>query len=162
MPSIDEVLAAFPDKRLLIDQKDHYTRTIELLAAKLNELPPARRAQLFYWNDQPDFEMLAARTTGIRRLLPSRPEMKRCAKSWLLRAGLGPLPRDCRHGIAIPARYLHRVPGWPGLILQKAAEANIPVYVVDVDSAEEVETVHGLPLAGIMTNRIEVVGPLLR
>ncbi len=162
MPAIDDVLAAFPNQRLLIDQKDHSLRTIELLARTLNELPRERREQLFYENYQGDFEALAARTRGVRRLLPSRPEMKRCAKAWLWRAGVGPLPRDCRHGIAIPARYLNRVPGWPGLILQKAAEANIPVYVVDVDSVEELELVRGLPLAGIVTNRIEVVGPLLR
>jgi glycerophosphoryl diester phosphodiesterase len=36
------------------------------------------------------------------------------------------------------------------------------VYVVDVDSVEELELVRGLPLTGIVTNRIEVVGPLLR
>jgi glycerophosphoryl diester phosphodiesterase len=50
MPSIDEVLSAFPNQRLLIDQKDHSLRTIALLAAKLNELP-RRRASAFLWSD---------------------------------------------------------------------------------------------------------------
>ena len=162
MPSIDQVLAAFPDRRLLIDQKDHYTRTIELLATKLNELPDERRKQLFYWNDQRDFDALSKRTTGIRRLLPSRPEMKRCARAWLLRAGLGKLPAQCHAGIGIPARYLERVPGWPGLILQKARAANVPVYVFDVDTPDDVRAVEDLPLDGIVTNRIGVVAPLLR
>jgi glycerophosphoryl diester phosphodiesterase len=162
MPSIDEVLAAFPNRHLLIDQKDHYTRTIDLLAAKLNELPEARRKQLFYWNDQRDFDALRKRTTGITRMLPSSPEMKRCAKAWALRAGLGRLPDQCKAGIGIPARYLDRVPGWPGLILQKARDARVPVYVFDVDTPDDARAVRDLPLDGIMTNRIEVIGPLLR
>lgn len=162
MPSLDQVLTAFPDKRLLIDQKDHYLRTIELLAQTLNELPNERRRQLFYWNDQRDFDALSKRTTGIRRLLPSRPEMKRCARAWAARAGLGKLPAECTAGIAIPARYLGRVPGWPGLILQKARDARVPVYVFDVDTPGDARAVRDLPLDAIVTNRIDVVGPLLR
>lgn len=162
MPTIEEVLNAFPDRQLLIDQKDHYRHTIRILAATLNKLPPARREQLFYWNDQRDFDALRSQTTGIRKLLPSSPEMKACAKAYVLRAGLGPLPRQCAQGIMLPARYLNRVPGWPGLVLQKARAAGVPVYVVDVDSIEEARAVRDLPLDGIMTNRIEIVGPVLR
>jgi glycerophosphoryl diester phosphodiesterase len=162
MPSLDQVLAAFPDERLLIDQKDHDPRTIELLAKALNAFPESRRRQLFYWNDQKDFDALSARTNGIRRLLPSRPEMKRCAKAWLLHAGLGKLPSECRAGIGIPARYLGRIPGWPGLILQKARSANVPVYVFDVDTPDDVRAVKDLPLDGIVTNRIDVIASLLR
>ncbi|HEX8252957.1 MAG TPA: glycerophosphodiester phosphodiesterase family protein [Thermoanaerobaculia bacterium] len=162
MPSLDEVLTEFPDKQLLIDQKDHYRKTLDLLAATINGLPPERREQLFYWNDQRDFNALSQRTSGIRKLVPSRPEIKACAKAYLLRLGLGALPRQCATGLAFPARYRDRIPGWPGLLLQKAKASNIPVFVLDVDTEADANAVKDLPLDGIMTNRIEVVGPLLR
>ncbi len=45
--------------------------------------------------------------------------------------------------------------------MSAAHGAGVPLYVADVDSAEELAEVRGIPLDGIITNRIEVVGPLL-
>lgn len=36
------------------------------------------------------------------------------------------------------------------------------VYVADVDTPEDLEKVRGLPIDGIVTNRIEAIGPILK
>ena len=46
MPTLDEVLSAFPDKRLLINVKSNDPAEGELLAARLARLPPGRIDQL--------------------------------------------------------------------------------------------------------------------
>jgi len=61
----------------------------------------------------------------------------------------------------LPARYLYLVPGWPNAFLQQSAVAHIPFYVTEVDSVEEAEKLVRLPINGIMTNRIEVIGPAI-
>jgi glycerophosphoryl diester phosphodiesterase len=63
--------------------------------------------------------------------------------------------------MGLPARYLWLVPGWPNAFLQKSAAARIPFYVIEVDSVEESEKLAKLPINGIMTNWIEVVGPVI-
>ena len=74
----------------------------------------------------------------------------------------GSLPDSCRgHIIGIPYRLLDALPGWPHLILARAHQAGARVYVADVDTAEQLAALRGLPLDGIQTNRIEVIGPLL-
>jgi glycerophosphoryl diester phosphodiesterase len=63
--------------------------------------------------------------------------------------------------MGLPARYLWLIPGWPNALLQKSAAAHVPFYVTEVDSIEEAEKLAQLPINGIMTNRIEVIGPAI-
>ena len=48
MPTLPEVLAAFPDKRFVIHNKDGGSETAELLIAYLRTLPAERQSQLYY------------------------------------------------------------------------------------------------------------------
>lgn len=52
MPTLEEVLAAFPDKKLIIHQKDVRIRTVEILAAIVNKLAEEQRKRL-YWYGAP-------------------------------------------------------------------------------------------------------------
>ena len=56
---------------------------------------------------------------------------------------------------------LPAIPGWPHLILARAHQAGARVIVAEVDTPEQLTAVAGLPIDGIETNRIEIIGPLL-
>jgi glycerophosphoryl diester phosphodiesterase len=75
----------------------------------------------------------------------------------------GKLVTACNeNAFAVPARYLKYILGWPSLFLSQARQANLKVYVADVDTPEDLEKVIRLPIDGIVTNRIEAIGPLLK
>jgi glycerophosphoryl diester phosphodiesterase len=162
MPSLEEVLAAFPDKQLLINQKDNSRRTAALLGAQINSLPAGQRNRILFFGNAAPYEQLHQVSPEVVRLFPSSGEMMLCGRRLLLRVGFGSLPEACRlPSIALPAKYLWLVPGWPNAFLQKTAAANVPVYVIDLDTVEEAAKLANLPINGIMTNRIEIVGKAL-
>lgn len=162
MPALEEVLSAFPDRKLLINQKDQYLRTVDLLAAMLEKLPHQERQNLFYLAAARTYAAMQQKLPQTSRLFAGADELRRCGKSLLLRFGFGALPDVCRGGgIALPVRYLWLVPGWPNDFLSKTAAAHVPVYVLDVDTVEQARDLMRLPIQGIVTNRIEVIGPIV-
>lgn len=162
MPSLGEVLAAFSDKRLIIHQKDRSIRTAEILAAIVNKLPAEQRKRLYWYGDPRPYARLKQIAPDITKQFPFPGEMRQCAKVELLRLGFGELPQACRlSSMGLPDRYLWLVPGWPNDFLHKSAAAHIPFYVTEVDSVEEARKLAQLPINGIMTNRIEIIGPVI-
>jgi glycerophosphoryl diester phosphodiesterase len=162
MPSLDEVLEALPDRIFLIHQKDTSLQTSRRLGAILNQLSPGRRSRIFYLGNAGNFAELQRVTPEAKRPFASAAEIKRCGKALMLRMGFGALPDACLlNGIALPARYLWLVPGWPNAFLQKTAASGVPVYVTEVDTREDLEKLYPLPIHGILTDRIEIVGPML-
>lgn len=76
---------------------------------------------------------------------------------------LGGVLNACdQYALGIPVHYLKYVPGWPSLFLSQAQQADLKVYILDVDTPKDLEQVQGLPLDGIVTNRIEIISPLLK
>jgi len=162
MPALEEVLAAFPDKKFIIHQKDNSTRTVEILAAIVHKLPKEQQHRLYWYGSPRPYAKLKQMAPEITKPFPTRDEMRQCAKSELLRLGFSDLPEACHLiSMGLPARYLYLLPGWPNAFLQKSAAAHIPFYVTEVDSVEEAERLVRLPINGIMTNRIEVIGPAI-
>jgi len=162
MPTLEEVLAAFPDKKLIIHQKDAAIRTAEMLAAIVNKLPEEQRRRLYWYGAPRPYARLRQIAPEITKQFPFPGEMRQCAKSELLRLGFGELPRTCQlSSMGVPSRYLWLVPGWPNDFLRKSAAAHVPFYVTEVDSVEEAKKLGQLPINGIMTNRIEVIGPVI-
>jgi glycerophosphoryl diester phosphodiesterase len=162
MPTLEEVLAAFPDKKLIFHQKDASIRTAEMLAAIVNKLPEEQRRRLYWYGAPRPYAKLRQIAPEITKQFPFPGEMRQCAKSELLRLGFGELPQACYlSSMGLPARYLWLVPGWPNDFLRKSAAAHVPFYVTEVDSVEEARRLGQLPINGIMTNRIEVIGPVI-
>ena len=163
MPTLEEVFATFPNQRLLVQQKDRDIRTAETFAAIVEKLSAEQQRQLYWFGPTEMQAVLQQRIPDVMNLFPSAGQMRQCGKSVFMRLGFGDLPPSCRlNSILLPARYLWMVPGWPNDFLQKAAKARVPVYVMDVDTMAEAETLTKLPLHGIMTNKIETIGPFLR
>jgi glycerophosphoryl diester phosphodiesterase len=170
MPTLPEVFRAFPGRAFLVNQKDQFARTADLLARAVDSLPEDARGRIYYWGPPKPYETLRQRTSSVRRMLPTVAEERRCATRVALTVALGPLPGACRNigGVGIPARYIAARFGWRAWVerrltlrfLRQAVLAGEPVYVVNVDDATALRAALALPVSGIMTDRIDVTGPL--
>jgi glycerophosphoryl diester phosphodiesterase len=163
LPALPDVLAAFPGEQLVIDDKDGDGETAALLADYLATLPREDRARLSYWGGDASFALIREGAPEVQRYIAGRREVRACLGDYLFRMLFtGQLPERCRETIiGIPYGLLPAIPGWPNLILARAHQAGALVVVTDVDSPEQLAAIAGLPLDGIQTHRIEVIGPLL-
>jgi glycerophosphoryl diester phosphodiesterase len=171
MPSLAEVLHAFPEVRFLIDVKTNDPHEADRLARYLDSLPEANPARLaFYGGWRP-----------IDRLRELRPEWmafsttrgERCLKRYLLTGWMGRVPDECgRSMIIVPGDYARLLWGWPYRFVRRMDAVGSEVYVgggmdfrlrsvEGLDSPEQLEKLPASWRAGIFTDRIEVVGPLL-
>jgi glycerophosphoryl diester phosphodiesterase len=164
MPTLPDVLAAFPNGRFVLDDKDGDAATRQLIIDLLLTLPEGQRGNLIYaGSHQDDDGVLLAGLPEVQPYVFERAEARGCLGDYLLRMLLtGSLPERCRqYVIGIPAGMLPALPGWPNLILARAHQAGARVIVAEVDTPEQLNAVAGLPIDGIETNRIEIIGPLL-
>jgi glycerophosphoryl diester phosphodiesterase len=161
MPTLVEVLEAYPEGRFLIDHKDRTPETVELLIEIIQRLEPEQRAQLYYWGSPELYdEMIRVEVPEVRRLLPSRPEAKRCVLPYMLTLGLGGFGDECGGmAIGLSPQYTRYVWGWPYRFVAQAHQADMQVYLM-VDSAEDTSAYADAPVDGIITDYIEVVGPV--
>ena len=169
MPSLDEVLARFPERELLLDVKRGDAAEGEALAAVLRRLPPARLARLAAYGGD-------AAMQALRQMLPSLPVMSRRS---LLRASLsylalgwsGYVPDACHDTeIRIPLRFAPLFWGWPHRFVARMESAGTRVVLVSgqgrwSEGFDTVDSLSDIPagFAGaIWTNRIDRIGPLLK
>ena len=94
MPSLDEVLAAFPDKRFLIHIKSNDAAEGETLAARLAQLPPARQRQLAVYGGRLPVAVVRARL-GTVKTMSARQEAG-CLLTYLALGWTGFVPSSCR------------------------------------------------------------------
>jgi glycerophosphoryl diester phosphodiesterase len=170
MPTLREVLAAFPDRHFLVNFKSNESVEADLLLAYLDQTPNADFARLSFYG--------AAPADRVRELRPqsrtvSRRQLMQCARSYVLTGWYGNVGEACRNTIVfVPANYGWAAWGWPNLFLQRMQRAGSEVYVVDaihrgerpgvggVDDAETFATVPNGWRGGVATDRIEVIAPL--
>lgn len=161
MPTLEEVLDAFPKKRFILHQKSSEERTIEVLASVLQRYPHEQQARLSYWGVR--YDSLKAKVPHIGARFFERSHIKACGLSYLFSGGLGELPQKCRGGIMLlPDWAVKYLWGWPNRFMSKVVEADEHFIVTEVDSIEDAAFFSDLPIHGIMTDRIELVGPSLR
>jgi glycerophosphoryl diester phosphodiesterase len=163
MPTFDEIMREFPDKKFLVDQKDTFEKTIKLLGNSLKKYPPQQRQNIYLFSGEELNAQLQQEIPEVQKIFPTRKEAKECLPEYLKMLFSGSISKSCgRYAIAAPARHLKNFPGWPNLVLNQARNAGLKIYVADVDTKEELEQIKDLPIDGIITNRIEVIGPLLK
>ncbi len=162
MPTLPEVLTEFPDRRFVLDDKDGDPETRQLVTDYLLTLSAEQRANILYAGRHHDGVLLA----GLPEVQPyvfERSEARACLGDYLVRMLLtGSLSERCRQQvIGIPASIAPSIPGWPNLILARAHQAGARVIVTEIDTPGQLAAVAGLPVDGIETNRIDIIGPLL-
>ncbi len=112
MKSLPEILATFPDKRFVIDDKDGSEATRRLLAEFLVTVPAEQRARISYSGGS-QFAALHAVVPEVDPYLFNRREIEACLGDFLIRMLFtGTLPERCREQtIGIPAAMLPSIPG---------------------------------------------------
>jgi glycerophosphoryl diester phosphodiesterase len=170
MPSLREVLAAFPGQRFLINFKSNDASEGDLMLAHLDAIGAAEYERLAFYGAAPADRVHelrpALRVTGRRRL-------KQCAKSYMLTGWFGQVEEVCRNTILfVPENYGWVAWGYPNLLLQRMQGANTEVMIVGpirsgerpgVGGVDDPETFASVPRdwrGWVVTDRIEVIGPL--
>lgn len=172
MPSLRDVLAEFPEQRFLINFKSNDPAEADLLLAYLRATPNANLDRLAFYGARPAERM--------RELLPdalitTRAGMKACAKDYMLTGWFGSTPDTCRNMIVFaPMNYAWIGWGWPNRFLQRMQDAGSEVVItgpiqsggrMSLNGVDDAETFRGIPRnwrGGVLTDRIEVIGPLTR
>lgn len=166
MPSLDEVLAAFPDRHLLVNVKSRDPVEGQKLAAVLDRLPPARRAQLaVYGGDEPIAEV--QRLSDVRTM--SRSSLKSCLLRYIGYGWTGIMPAACHRTIVlVPINIAPWLWGWPNRFLNRMEAAGSAVFAIGPYRGGEFSTGLDTPAdlarlpagysGGVWTNEIEVVG----
>jgi glycerophosphoryl diester phosphodiesterase len=159
MPTLIEVLEAFPDQRFWIDHKDGSMETAQLLVDTLKSQPLEQQASLYYWGPPSTFDYIRQEVPSITRLVGIRSEVKECFLPYLLSLGLAGFPEPCRGmGLGLPPEYVRLAWGWPYRFLDAVHEAGLRFYLL-VDTAPDAHRFRHIPVDGIITDYIEVVGP---
>jgi glycerophosphoryl diester phosphodiesterase len=164
IPSVREVLDRFPNGRFIFDDKAGNAR---LIGDLLSSYSPDKQRNVVYWGDRQGYALVRAKAPAIGVRLMTVEEMMACRRALMLRAGLGSLPGACRTGVMIiPSDnlrpwYARIALGWPSRFLAKVSAAGCHIFIA-TDSPAEAVALSRLPIDGIMTDRIQVVGPLLR
>jgi glycerophosphoryl diester phosphodiesterase len=168
MPSLDEVLAAFPEQSFLIHVKSNDKEEGEQLAQYLASLLEDRLKQLaVYGGDRPIASLQASLPT-IRAM--SKATMKSCLIPYMAVGWTGYVPSACEHTeLHIPEKIAPWLWGWPNRLLNRMDKVDTYVIVVGGDGSDfssgfdTPQDIKRLPddfTGGIWTNRIDRIAPL--
>jgi len=169
MPTLDEALAAFPDKRLLINVKSRDASEGEKLAAVLNRLPPSRRRQIMVYGGDEPIGMVRRLAPEIRTI--SRQAIKACLLRYIGYGWTGIVPQACHNAmILVPINVAPWLWGWPDRFISRMTSTDSEVFVLGsyrggefstgIDSAEMFARLPDNYAGGIWTNEIETIARL--
>jgi glycerophosphoryl diester phosphodiesterase len=168
MPALDEVLAAFPDRRFLIHLKSNEPGDGERLADLLGGLPPQRLAQLAAYGGDRPVAAVHERLPALRTM--SKRTLLQCGLRYIAVGWSGHVPAQCNHSIfLVPGNYAGWLWGWPERLVERMRGADTLVFVLgpwdgDFSSGiDDVTAFRALPSGysgGIWTNRIDRISAL--
>ncbi|MCD2181080.1 glycerophosphodiester phosphodiesterase family protein [Rhizobium sp. GN54] len=170
MPTLDDVLEAFPDGRFIVNFKSRRAEEGEALAALLQARPDWRPAIWAVYGGGEPTEAALAQIDGLSGFTAA--SAKSCLLGYLATGWIGFVPESCRDTIVpVPQNYAWLLWGWPNRFVQRMQEAGSEVVVfgpyggdanAGVDWPEDVAALPS-PFPGyIWTNRIVETAPLLR
>lgn len=158
MPTLEEVLHNFPDKKFLIDDKDGSMETIEVLVRIIKNLPLKQQKLLYYWGRYKTFAYVQKEIPAVKRLLINRSEGKKWFKKYFITFGLGGFPKESKDLVFVmPLKYSKYIWGWPYRFMKKVHDADAKLYL-SIDTEEEAKKYADFPADGIVTDYIEIVG----
>jgi glycerophosphoryl diester phosphodiesterase len=163
MPTLEEVLRDFPNKKFLIDNKSgNNLQVAEILSQKLSRLSIPEQKNIFLWSQDAAYEYVNSRLPDITRLLLPFNHQKEFFITYLLSIGMMPVGNAYKgQGLALPAKYIKYMWGWPNRLLNKIYGAGARFYLV-VNDPDDLKRISGIPLDGIITYDIEILGNHLK
>lgn len=173
MPSLAEVLAAFPGRRFMINVKSNDPAEGERLAAYLQARAPQAIPRLVVFGGPRPVARIRAAEPRLRAF--SKPEFKACVLGYFAWGWTGHVPGAC-HGIMVfvPQNQAWLAWGWPNRFLARMQAAGAEVYIAGDAQLSGRQTLRGLDdparvgelpkgwRGGVSTDRIELIGPALR
>lgn len=170
MPTLDDVLKTFPNRRFLINVKSRDPDEGRKLADRLAKLTDRERGRLtVYGNDIP-LSALREAQPGIR--IVSRTTLTTCLLRYLAIGWSGYVPAACRNTmLLVPVNYAPLLWGWPNRFLNRMQSVATDVYAVGpytgrdfstgIDTADDLARLPTGYSGGIWTNRAEEIAPLV-
>lgn len=169
MPTLHEVLTAFPGKSFLINTKSRDPTEGPRLFAYLKAHGHPTDQRLWVVGDQMVLGPLTKLAPTARIAPPSR--AKACTKGYLLWGWSGHVPAACHNGtLGIPINYAWAFWGWPNRLLTRMEAVNADVMLVapyhrgdpgvsGFTNAKQLEAVPQGVTGILLTDNIETVGP---
>jgi glycerophosphoryl diester phosphodiesterase len=170
MPSLDEVLAAFPDRRFLINIKSNDVEEGRLLAAKLGTLPAAQRANIMVYGGGKAIDAFKAASPETRVL--GTDGAIRCFVRHALTGWIGYVPQDCRQTLfMVPANFAPYIWGYPHRLSARLEKYGSMLVTIgdnhgerSTSGVDDEATLRRIPArfdGAIWTNRVDRIGPLI-
>ncbi len=170
LPSLDEVLAAFPGRRLLIHIKSNDPGEGELLARRLGALDAGQLDRLSVYGGERPVEVVRGRLPRITTMHASG--LKQCLMRYLAVGWTGFVPAACRRSIVlVPINYAAWMWGWPDRFLERMRDVSSEVFIVGpwhggdfstgIDDIGQLESLPNRYSGGIWTNRVDRIAPAL-
>lgn len=170
MPTLEEVLRAFPDGKFLINFKSTRKEEGDALAALLKSSSEWRETIFGVYGGEPPTRRSLELIENLRGY--DKSSTKGCLISYLAYGWTGIVPGNCQNTyIVVPANYAWLLWGWPHRFTQRVRDAGSEVILmgdysggegtVGIDSIDELEKIPEGFDGYVWTNRIEVIGPAL-
>lgn len=170
MPSLREVLAAFPKQPLLINIKSNDANEGERLSEYLNSLPEGRKALIAVYGGEKPIEVIRERVSGV--LTMSRDSLKSCLIGYFLSGWAGAIPKSCEKTIIlVPSNSSVWLWGWSDKFINRMRSVGSAVFVLGpyaggaskgIDSVKELDELPPGYKGGIWTNELELISDALR
>ena len=170
MPSLSEVLTAFPQKAFLINVKSNDADEGAQLADMLAQLPSERLDRIMvYGGDQP-IQALRRRLPRLRTM--SRETLKSCYLRYVAAGWSGYVPHPCRNTLLlVPTNVAPWLWGWPHVFQRRLARYDTLIYAVapynggefssGINSLDQLNLLPKNYAGGIWTDRVDIIGKLL-
>jgi len=171
MPSLDEVLSAFPDRQFLINVKSRDPEEGAKLAAVLKNLPGERQAQLMVYGGDEPVARLKSELPEIKTV--SRGALKACLIRYIAYGWTGIVPEACHNmAVLVPINVAPWLWGWPDRFLNRMEAAGSAVFLLGpyhggefstgIDTPEALKRLPAGYSGGIWTNEIEMAADALK
>jgi glycerophosphoryl diester phosphodiesterase len=169
MPTIEEVIEAFPDKELLIHVKANDEEIGKVLLSYLEEIDEERLSQITVYGDDIPIQYLKENNENIRAM--SKQSIKKALISYELLGWTGYIPEELKNTyVGLPIKYAKFLWGWPNKFVERMEKVNTKVVIVEgngkwsegFDDEQSLENVPKDYSGYIWTNRIDKIYSILK
>ena len=169
MPTMEDVLDAFPNHGLIIDMKSQEREDGIAMADRLSLLSPARQQQIMVYGGGGAVSVVRERLPAIKTIWRAR--LKTCLVRYIALGWTGHVPASCeRSMVTVPANVAPWLWGWPHRFQQRMEEAGSMViligdytgetYSTGLDDPDRISTLPDGYAGGIWTDRIDLIAPI--
>ena len=170
MPTLGEVLDAFPDRRFLINIKSDDPQEGRMLAERIGALPVAQRGLVMVYGGGRAIDALRTALPDVTVL--GTDGARRCLLHYGLLGWSGYIPDDCRRTLfMLPANFAPWVWGFPNRLTERLAAHGSRLVILGpydgsgfssgLDNIAELDLIPAELDGYVWTNRAEVIAPTI-